>query len=281
MKRALNILKHPLLVFFILGTLAFIVYSNVSEFIERQNKKVFVSNGQIEILREDYFRTWNRYPTEKEMENQITGHVMDEIFYKEAVGMGLDKSDVAVKKRLRQLMEMMLDDFTTAYATEQQLRDYLEANPDKFRDESTISFSHLYFEVSEKENALRILDELQKGSDIKKYQKYSLLMLPIDFYSESKTDVEKQTGKEFANQVFQLEEQKWHGPVASVYGWHLVRVDNIEQGKVPELNAIWDEVEREWSAEQKNELKKQQYSLMREQYRIIFEETEINTGDNS
>lgn len=281
MNRVIKLLKHPLLIFFVLGTVSYFVYSAIGQFVENRNKKIVVSNAQIDVLREDYFRTWNRYPTEKEMQNQITGHVMDQIFYKEAVDMGLDKSDVAVKKRLRQLMEMMLDDYTTAYATEQQLRDYLSANSDKFREESTISFSHLYFKTNDRETALKILGELQNGADIKKYQKYSLLMLPIDFYAESKNTIKKQTGKEFANQVFQLEKQKWHGPVASVYGWHLVWVDKIEKGKVPDLNTVWDEVEREWSAEQKKILKQEQYSLMREQYRIVFEESETNTGDNS
>ena len=206
---------------------------------------------------------------------------MDEIFYKEAVGMGLDKSDIAVKKRLRQLMEMMLDDYTTVYATEQQLRDYLVANPDKFREDASISFSHLYFKVNDKETALKVLAELEKGAGIEKFQKHSLLMLPIDFYSETLSNVSKQTGKEFSEQIFKLEEQKWQGPVPSVYGWHLVWVDKIEKGKIPDLNTVWDEVEREWSAQQKNIRKQEQYSLMREQYRIEFEKSKENTGDNS
>lgn len=281
MKRALNILKHPLFVFFILGTLIFIVYSNVSEFIESRNKNIYVGNGQIEILREDYFRTWNRNPTEKEMQNQINGHIMDEIFYKEAVAMRLDKSDIAVKKRLRQIMEMMLDDYTTVYATEQQLRDYLSVNPDKFRNDPKISFSHLYFKVEEREQALKVLGELQNGANIKKFQHHSLLMLPIDYNSETKTNIEKQTGREFTDQILQIEKQQWSGPIASVYGWHLVWVNEIEEGKIPDLNAVWDEVEREWSAEQKRKRKEEQYSLMREPYKVVFEDAKNETKEKS
>ena len=281
MKQAIKRLKHPLLIFLVLGTLGYFVYSALGNFIESKNKKIVVGEAQLDILREDYKRTWNRYPTDKEMQNQINGHIMDEIFYKEAVVMGLDKSDIAVKKRLRQLMEMMLDDYTTVYATEQQLRDYLNANPDKFREDPSISFSHLYFKVDEKETALKVLTELEKGASIKKFQKYSLLMLPIDFYSETLSKVSKQTGKEFSEQIFKLEAQKWQGPVPSVYGWHLVWVDKIEKGKIPDLNSVWDEVELEWSAQQKNIRKQEQYSLMREQYRIEVEELNENTGDNS
>lgn len=281
MKQAIKWLKHPLFIFLVLGTVGYFVYSALGNFIDSKNKEIVVSDAQLEILKEDYKRTWNRYPTEKEMQNQINGHIMDEIFYKEAVTMGLDKSDIAVKKRLRQLMEMMLDDFTSVYATEQQLRDYLNANPDIFREESTISFSQLYFKMDEKDKATKVLEKLRNGADIGKFREYSLMMIPQDFINETISGIARQTGKEFANQLDKLEMQKWQGPIASVYGWHVVRIDKTEPGKVPDLNTVWDEVELEWSAKQKNIRKQEQYSLMREQYRIEFEKSEENTGDNS
>lgn len=276
-----NLLKHPLIIFVILGASMYVIYGAIGRLVESNDKKIVVSNAQIELLREDYKRTWSRYPTVDEMQNQIYGHIMDEIFYKEAVNMGLDKSDIAVKKRLRQLMEMMLDDYVTVYATEQQLSDYLLANPEKFRAESSISFSHLYFDVNEKEKATAVLNELRKGADISKYEHYSLRMLPISFASETRSNVARHTGKEFAEQVFDLEKLMWHGPIASVYGWHLVWVDEVQQGKVPELDKVWDLVEREWAAEQKEIRKKEEYALMREQYKVVFEDSKRGVKDNS
>ncbi|MBK3517802.1 peptidyl-prolyl cis-trans isomerase [Carboxylicivirga marina] len=276
-----RILKHPLFIFIICGTALYFIYEAVGQFVENTNKKVVVTNAQIDLLREDYLRTWNRYPTEEEMQNQIYGHVMDEIFYKEAVNMGLDKSDVAVKKRLRQLMEMMLDDYSTVYATEQQLRDYLTANPDKFRDDSRITFSQLYFDKDDKETAIEVLEKLKKGAGIEQHQKYSLMMLPIDFASETMTNVARKTGREFADQVFKLKEQEWVGPVASVYGWHLVRIEKIQKGEVPDLNEVWDIVEREWTAKQKALKKKEEYALMRKQYKVVFEDSKITPRDDS
>ncbi|WP_430817047.1 peptidyl-prolyl cis-trans isomerase [Carboxylicivirga sp. RSCT41] len=281
MNKIVHLLKHPLFIFFLLGTGMYVLYVLLGRYVENNSRKIVVSNAQIELLREDYFRTWSRYPTEEEMQSQIYGHVMDEIFYKEAVNMGLDKSDIAVKKRLRQLMEMMLDDYSTVYATEQQLREYLQSNPDKFREESTISFSHLYFDVNDKETAYKVLKNLKDASDISRYEGYSLMMVPVDFYSETMSNVARTTGKEFANQVFQLKTNEWQGPIASVYGWHLVWVENIEPGKVPDLNSVWDIVEREWAAEQKKIRKKEQYSLMRQQYEIVFEDTDKYTSDKS
>lgn len=274
-------LKHPLLIFIILGALTFFVYTEVGKFIERKNKKIYISNAQLEVLREDFSRTWNRQPTEKEMQNQIYGHVMDQIFYNEAVTMGLDQSDVAVKKRLRQLIEMMLDDYTSAYASEEQLREYLSNNPDKFREEPSCTFSQIYFKVDEKELASQVLEELKNGSNPDKFNEYALLMLPRDFLNEPKVNVTRKTGKEFTEQLVELEQQQWQGPIASVYGWHLVWVEQIEAGKVPDLNSIWDEVEREWAAEQKKKRKEEQYRIMRQQYKIEFEDSERTLKNNS
>ena len=47
--------------------------------------------------------------SEKEIKAQIDNFIKDEVFFKEAVAMGLDKSDPAVKRRLRQLMELMME----------------------------------------------------------------------------------------------------------------------------------------------------------------------------
>jgi hypothetical protein len=40
---------------------------------------------------------------------------------------------------------------------------------------------------------------------------------------------------------------------------------------LPELNEIWDVVEREWSVEIKKEMKEKQYQVMRDQYEITVE----------
>ena len=79
---------------------------------------------------------------------------MDEIFFKEAVAMGLDKTDPAIKFRLRQVMELMLEDLTTVYPTQNQLEKYLLENEDKFRKGSRISFIQLYFAFNDKQDLL-------------------------------------------------------------------------------------------------------------------------------
>ncbi len=157
MKKIKNLIKEPLLLFFLLGTISFILYTQATTYIEKKNKQITISESQIELLKESFKKTRFRNPTQNELDAQLDNYVMDEIFYREAVAMGLDKTDPAVKRRLRQVLELMMDDYTTIYPTENQLRKCLSENPDKFRKEPSISFRHLYFPFANKEEAIDLL----------------------------------------------------------------------------------------------------------------------------
>jgi parvulin-like peptidyl-prolyl isomerase len=64
----------------------------------------------------------------------------------------------------------------------------------------------------------------------------------------------------------------WTGPLESPFGWHLVYIFEKLEGEVPDLEDVWDQVEREWTVERKKEIKEEQYRIMREQYKIVVEE---------
>ncbi len=44
----------------------------------------------------------------------------------------------------------------------------------------------------------------------------------------------------------------WQGPVESGLGWHLVFVDSLEPGRVPDFSEVEPEVKNAWPAEQKD-----------------------------
>lgn len=264
-------IREPIVLFFLLGTGLFILYQMVTGSIERNNKQIHVSKAQIALLEESYTKTWNRPPGEAELDALINDFIMDEIFYKEAVAMGLDKTDLTIKQRLRQVMEMMMDDYTTIYPSEDQLRSYLETHPEKFRRDDRISFRQLHFEAEEKEEAGAFLERLRASERAYEAYKGGLLLLQEMNANLSKNDVGKQFGSYFSSEIFQLDPGKWIGPLESPYGWHLVYIYEIVPGQLPDLDDIWDLVEREWSVERKKEIKEEQYRLMREEYRITIE----------
>ena len=258
--------------FFILGFLLFILYARTTGIVEQRNKQIFVSQAQIEELKETFTKTWNGSPDEGELIALVNDFVMDEIFYKEAVAMGLDKTDLTVKRRLRQIMEMMMDDYARIYPSEDQLRSYLSENPEKFQRDSRFSFIQLHYPTEEKEQATKFLSSLKTNSTTPEEYTGGLRMIPDWIENETRSNIEKTFGPYFAGKLLEMGTGNWEGPLASPYGWHLVQIREKIEGKVPELNDIWDQVEREWGEERKKENKEEQYRIMREHYKITVEE---------
>ena len=270
----LKIIGEPITLFFILGFLLFLLYQLVTDYYDQRNRRIVVTQGQVELLSESFSKTWNRAPTERELNAQIENYIKDEVFYKEAVVLGLDKSDPAVKRRLRQIMELMMDDMATVYPSEDQLKKYLSEHPDKFRQDPRIDFRHIYFSTENKEEAYQILNKLKSNLPVDESNFGGLSLIPNQFSSESYQAIERLFGKSFTDQIFELEPGAWHGPIESAYGFHLVFLGQIEEGYVPELAEIWDQVEREWALERKMEIKERQYQMIKEKYNISFEDYE-------
>ena len=270
----LRIIREPISLFVILGLLLFIVYNRTTTYYDQKNKQITVTEAQIQLLKETFAKTWNREPTEEELEAQIENLIKDEIYYKEAVDLGLDRSDIAVKRRLRQIMEMMMDDMATVYPSEDQLKTYLSENQDKFRRDPYISFRHIYFSSENRETALDVLGKLKDTLPVDERSFDGLALIPNEFSEESYRSVERLFGKSFTEEVFTLKPGIWQGPVESAYGYHLVYISELTEGFVPELSEIWDQVEREWSVEKRTQVKDQQYQKIRERYTISFVENE-------
>jgi hypothetical protein len=267
-ERIFRILKEPIVLFFLFGGLIFLLYTAATSLAVQKEKQIVVSIEQVEMLQASFAKTWQRPPDQKELDGLIQSYIQDEVFYREAVAMGLDKSDRAVKRRLRQTMELILDDYTTVYPTEAQLQAYLSANTGKFTVDPRISFRHQYFGMEEKEKAISQLSSLRGGKVGNDVPMAGLNLLPDHFEDETHQKVSGTFGNEFANSLFEVEVGSWRGPIKSAYGWHLVLVSELAPGIVPPLNDIWDIVEREWSLERKTKLKDEQYARMKARYEI-------------
>ena len=54
--------------------------------------------------------TWQRPPTNEEMEGLIRERIREEVYYQEALALGLDKDDIIIRRRLQQKMEFIAHD---------------------------------------------------------------------------------------------------------------------------------------------------------------------------
>ena len=103
-------LREPLLHFLVIGTGIFLLYSLVRGGNETAPREIVISESRIEALAENFGRTWTRPPTPQELRGLVDDYVKEEVFYREAIAMGLDRDDTVIRRRLRQKMEFVSED---------------------------------------------------------------------------------------------------------------------------------------------------------------------------
>ncbi len=140
-----RILKEPLLHFLLLGALIFAGFSLVSKHSSGEPGKIVITQGQLASMWEGFTRTRQREPTREEWEGLIRDRVREEVYYREALALGLDKDDIIIRRRLQQKMEFVSDDVAAqAQPTDAELSAYLQAHPDPFRVEQQFTFRQVY-----------------------------------------------------------------------------------------------------------------------------------------
>ena len=84
MTRMTNLLREPLVHFLVLGAGIFLLAALVGESDENRPDQIVVSASQVERLIETWQRTWQRPPTQAELEGLVEDYIREEILYREA-----------------------------------------------------------------------------------------------------------------------------------------------------------------------------------------------------
>jgi parvulin-like peptidyl-prolyl cis-trans isomerase-like protein len=271
-------LREPLLHFLALGTVVFLLFHFTVNRDEPQDGKIVVTPGKVEQLVMGFSRTWYRPPTQQELDGLVEDYIREEVLYREALAMRLDKDDTIVRRRMRQKLEFLTEDtITAAPPTDQDLQSWLDEHPDKFRVEPRMAFSQVYFNASRggehasaaAAKALARLSGAAKSATPSEVG--DATMLPHELALVRVDEIASVFGDEFAQQIAQLETGRWAGPVQSGYGWHLVYVSERTQGSSRPLSEVREAVQREWLAARRKEIVDSTYSKLREKYVVVVE----------
>src|SRR5262249_38134804 len=111
MSFAVKLLKEPLVHFLLAGGLLFVGYSWVHRGEEnRDPRRIEITENQVKQIELDWWARWQRPPTPEELRAGIEGELRQEILYREALQLGLDKNDTIVKRRLAQKMDFLAEE---------------------------------------------------------------------------------------------------------------------------------------------------------------------------
>lgn len=266
------VMREPLLHFLLAGAGLFLLFNYVSEPQATGDDQIVVTSGQIEHLTTLFVKTWQRAPRAGELQGLIDNFILEEVLYREATAIGLDQDDTIIRRRLKQKMEFLVDDFSATDPSDIELQEFLGANPERFETEARISFEHVYFADAGPVAVESALAALQNGEPIDSLLAEPSGLLPRRLVNATELTVSGQFGEKFKAVLFSLESGQWTGPVESPFGVHLVKVDETFERRMPALEEIRDLVQREWLVDRRKVAQQAFFDALRDKYTITIED---------
>ena len=278
MKLVQRLLREPLFHFLALGGLIFVLFTAVSGPAPAPANTIVIGPERIEQLAKGYQAVWRRSPTADELSAIIDDAIREEVYYREALALGLDSNDTIVRRRLRQKMEFLTDSGAEILEpVAGELEAHLFANEKTFRRDPRLAFEQIFLgQNPDQDSAKQLFSVLQSGSVADPSKLGKRTFLPVQLGLSTPEAVDGVFGKGFFERLAKLPPGVWAGPVTSGFGAHFVQIGESLAARTPLLEEIREAVLRDWKAAKARELRELQYARLRERY--VVEIRRADTG---
>lgn len=254
-----------LFIFLVLGIL--ILIADLT-FNEESDNKITIFESEINSLIGTWVNQVGREPTLQEVDGIIKQLLDEEILYREAIKLGLDKNDIIIKRRLAQKIGFLRQEADSSLPSEEEVSNFYNKNIDKYFVGKRITFSHIYFSSNENEETLadEALTQIRSGSSESNFGEPFLL--GKNFSSKTITEIERSFGVSFSKDIQNITPKEWSGPLNSEYGSHLIFVSSISDSFTPTLKEIKNIIINDLILENQNNSVKEYLKELRNKYQI-------------
>ena len=224
-------MKYKLSIFFIIGLTLYLIDIGLNSYDE---KEIYISDQEIISLVTAWKSQVGRNPNDDEIARIINNLVEEEILYREALKLGLDREDRIIKRRLAQKISFLKQ----------------ESIPDSPSNERS---SKAYIDL---------LNNTSINSDP--------FFLGKNFVDVSEREIKSEFGEDFSSNFIDVELNKWIGPLESPFGHHIIYVRNYTQGYLPNIKSVLKQVEVDFLQTQRDEAIKNYLNQIRSNYKIYI-----------
>jgi len=215
-------------------------------------------------------------PNKEQLDAMIDNYIREEISYREAKKIGLDKDDEIIRRRLSQKFDFVQTDLIEdEQPSETDLKEFYAKHPGLFQTETTVSFSHIYFSTDHstdnkaRQKALTVLQQLKKTDLHRAPGKGDRFPLQYDYADQSALDIQQNFGeKAMLDTLFKAPINTWVGPVRSGYGWHLIFISTRNNAVEIPFASIKEDVKTKWLEATKETQNKKSFDRLGEKYII-------------
>ena len=265
------VLREPLSYFLMAGAALFALAEVAGD---DDGRRIVISAAERGRLADQWQAQMGRPPTATELEALIEQWIREEIYYREAIAMGLDENDVIIRRRLAQKLTFLTEDLATAEApNEAALADYHQRHREHYLEPARWSFEHRYFSSERREradaDAGEALARLQAGEGGGAVAQGDPFMLQRSYAERSQREIAEAFGREFAAAIVDLPVGTWQGPVPSAYGWHVVKVEGRHSPRALPFAEVAERVAADLRQDQRRDANEAFYASLRGRYEIV------------
>ncbi len=267
---ARRLLREPLVHFLIAGAFVFMLLSGRAP--DLGERRIVVDERVVAALVNRFQDSFRRLPTKDETDGLIRDWVQDQVYYREALNLGLDKDDEVIVRRLRRKMEAMaVAEAESRSPSDAELQALIDKDPARYTEDPRTSFEQVYLGADtpgNRQQAEAALARLRRGEAVTGLP----LPLPGSFQDVSGDDISAQFGDEFAIALRNVAPGGWTGPLASGLGLHLVRVSARKAPQPPSLDKVRQRVENDWRATANARAREEAYARILKGYDVVIEQ---------
>lgn len=272
-----RVVKEPLAHFLALALVIFVAYGLLNPSERKRPDRIVITGAKIEQLAAFFTSNWQRAPTVTELKGLVDDYIKEEIYYREALALGLDKDDTIIRRRLRNKMEFLNQaEAEGAVPTQAELEAYFNTNQQKFEMQPAIAFRHVFLSPDKRRTAIgtdaaALLAKLLANPEIAIDSLGDSTLLPPELPITGKGAIRQMFGPEFADAIVHLAPGKWAGPISSAFGLHLVLVLERRPSRIPAFGEVREAVAREWANEKRTAIDEARFNTLLKRYDVVVE----------
>jgi hypothetical protein len=273
-------LKNPIthIVFFGLLLALILLIVNGPPMGREEERRVVITDSDIEQLRISWMRQWQRPPTDAELRGLIERYVREEVLYREALARGFDKDDLVVRRTMQRKMEYLGESqVQREVPDDNEVKAYYALRSEQYRVDPELSFAQVYISTERptddidqavQQTLVRLRTEKPDLNNLADYG--DRFMLQNHYTDQIPQQVRSQFGEAFAEALMSVEPDSWQGPVESGYGLHLVYVYDRKASYIPDLENIAARVIDDIQNEARNSARELFYIEILRNYEVIY-----------
>ena len=235
------------------------------------SREVIIDAAAINRLSQLWEAQMGQPPTAAELSSITESWIDEELYYREALRLGLDQNDTIVRRRLVQKLRFLEIESSALEPGEAEVATFFEANRDRYRLAASTTFSQVLIRHPEPQRLARIKADLTAGADYRSIGDASSLL--ADYVDLTPDEIATEFGINFVSALLEVLESdhraNWAGPIESIHGVHYIRVNEFHPPRIPALNEVYADVVIDLIDEHQQQQATQYLDSLRQRYHII------------